>query len=229
MTTTLARALWTSGAERLSWSWQQLGMYLAGCALFSLGVKLFIDARLGVDPLHAMVLGLVGVINLPLVRVGLVAAVVTVLFLIWWSCWNRRLPPLSTFVTMALVGYLVDLWNWLELEHATAALLQPVPMMVLALLIDAYASALIIMSGIGIRVMDLLAITIVRRWGWPFIGAKLLFEGSFITLAWILGGPVGVGTIAFVMIVGTFIPAFMWANGRLFGMQNHGLRRPMAT
>ncbi|MFO1038562.1 MAG: hypothetical protein U1E45_17125 [Geminicoccaceae bacterium] len=214
---------WITGGER--WTPTRVALYLVGCLLFSIGVKMFIDAALGVDPLHAMVIGIVGAIDYDFIRIGFVASAVTIIFLLVWSLWNRKLPPLMTFVTMALVGYLVDLWNLVGLEHLTTAYLAPAPLMLLGLLVDAYASALIIMSGIGIRVMDLVALTFVKRLGWHFLWAKLLFEVGFVTVAWILGGPVGIGTLGFVLIVGTLIAPMMWASGRFLGLPNYGLAR----
>ena len=205
---------------------ERLALYVAGCVLFSLGVKMFIDAGLGTDPLHAMIIGIVQTIDRPLVGIGVVESVRTLFFLLAWMVWNRRLPPLMTFVTMAAVGFLVDLWNILALEQWTTTLLDPVALMVLALLSVSYASALIIMSGIGIRVMDLLAITFVRQLGLNFITAKLFFETSFVLLAVLFAGPVGLGTVAFVLFVGTLIPPMMWATSRYLGMPNYGMGKP---
>jgi uncharacterized protein (TIRG00374 family) len=77
----------------------RLPMYLAGCLLFSLGVKLFIDADLGLDPFHAMTIGLVRLIDEPLLRIGVMDGLVTAALLVLWVAWNRRPPPLSTFGT----------------------------------------------------------------------------------------------------------------------------------
>ena len=203
----------------------QVWLYLLGCVLFSLGVKSFIDANLGTDPLHAMIIGIVQTIDLPFIKIGFIASSITVAFLIIWTVWNRRLPPVMTFVTMALVGYLIDFWNLIELQHYTTAWLAPMPLMLLGLVVDAYASALIIMSGIGIRVMDLVAITFVRKLGWRFLWAKLMFEVGFVAVAWLFGGPVGMGTVGFLAIVGTLIPPMMWVNERFMGLPNHGLPR----
>jgi len=166
---------------------------------------------------------MVQALDLPWVRIGFVTSVVTVLFLAVWSLWNRRWPPFSTFVTMALVGYLIDLWNLLELQQWTTAWLNPMPMLLLALLVVGYACALIIMSGIGLRVMDLLAVSFVKRLGWPFLAGKLLQEAGFVVVALLLGGPVGLGTLGFVGIVAPAIPLAMWANERLLNLPNHGL------
>lgn len=202
---------------------ERLAMYVAGCLLWSLGLKLFIDADLGVDPLHSMVLGLVETIDLPFIQVGAVTTAVTLAFLLLWSAWNRKAPPLSTLVTMASVGFLVDLWNLLDAQLLTETLLAPVPRMLTGLLLEAYASALIIMSGIGIRVMDLVAITAARRWHAPFVAPKMGLEIGFFAAAAVLGGPIGLATVGFLAIVAPFIPSFMWANARLLRLPNHGL------
>lgn len=207
---------------------QRAGLYLLGCVMFSLGVKMFIDAGMGTDPLHAMIIGIVGMVDRPMIGIGVVESVLTIGFLAAWMLWNRRLPPLMTFVTMAGVGFLVDFWNMIGLESVTQTL-DALPLMVLALLFVSYASALIIMSGIGIRVMDLLAITFVRRLGWSFLKAKLMFEASFVSLALAFGGPVGLGTVSFVLMVGTLIPPMMWASTRYLGLRNYGLAPARAT
>jgi hypothetical protein len=195
--------------------------------LFALGVKLFIDADLGTDPLHAMVIGIVRAVDAaPLVKIGFVESLVTVGMLAVWSAWNRRFPPLMTFVTMALVGYLVDLWNVLHLQRFTTAWLAPGPLMLAAVVTVAYGSALIIMSGIGIRVVDLLAITLMRKLGWRFLWARLLLELAFVLVALLTGGPVGAGTVGFLLVVGTCVAPMIWANNRYLGLPNHGLQRP---
>ena len=223
----LEYATMAAGAPRGQWL-RRLLMSLAGSILFSLGVKLYIDADLGTDPLHSMIIGATGALDLAYVGVGLGTSIVTGVFLALWSAWNRRLPPLSTFATMALVGYLVDFWNLIALERYTSMLEGPVAMMLTGVLLHAYASALIVMSGIGIRVMDLVVVSTVRNWGWPFVLGKLSIEAGFFAAAWSLGGPIGPGTVAFLAVVGCFVPCFMWANERLLQLPNYVLYRPAA-
>lgn len=198
----------------------RIGLYLAGCLCFSLGAKCFIDSDLGVDPLDVMVLGIVQHIG---TTIGFVSGAVAVAFLALWSAWNRKWPPLTPFITMALVGSLIDLWNWAGLAELSTSLLPAHGLLAVGLLLAAYGSSLIIMSGIGIRIMDLVAITVVEKWHWPFYAAKLLFEVFFLSSGWLLGGPVGIGTVAFLCVVGPFIQPFMWANARFLSLPNHGM------
>jgi hypothetical protein len=204
-------------------SWR-LPIYLAGCVCFSLGVKLFIDANLGVDPFHAMTLGLVQVIDAPYLQVGFMDAIATLALLILWMAWNRRLPPLSTFITMVLVGALIDLWSWLGIEAVTGSLGSRTLPMLAGLVLNAYGSALIIMSGIGIRVVDLVALTLVNRLGWRFYRAKLSLEAGFLAIGFVLGGPVGIAALAFVLVVGPFVEPLIWVNQRFLKLPDYGLR-----
>ena len=127
------------------------------------------------------------------------------------------------------VGLLIDLWNLLKLETYTRPFLSPYLMLIIAVGLCAYASALIIISEIGIRIMDLVAITMVQKWDWSFFKAKMFLEILLFSSGWILGGPVGVGTMAFLFGVGPFIQPFMQFNEKVLSMRNYGLARPQTA
>lgn len=194
-------------------------IYLSGCVCFSFGAKFFIDAKLGVDPLDVLVLGIVKHIGL---TIGIVSGTIALIFLALWTFWNKQWPPISPFITMSFVGTLIDIWNWIHIEQFTTKVLSPYPMLLTGLVLASYGSSLIIMSGIGIRIMDLVAITIINKWKWSFFRAKMLFEVGFLTSGWILGGPVGIGTVLFVCVVGPFIQPFVWVNAQFLSLPNYG-------
>jgi uncharacterized protein (TIRG00374 family) len=207
---------------------RRLAMYLGGCLCFSLGVKLFIDADLGVDPFHAMTIGLVEAVDVPYLQIGFMDSIVTAVLLIVWTIWNRRLPPLTIFITMLLIGLLIDTWNWLALDLVSERVGSRALPLLGGLVLNAYGGALIIMSGIGIRVVDLLALTVVRHVGTRFYLAKLALEASFLLAGFLLGGPVGIAALAFVCVVGPFMEPLIWANRRFFNLPDYGLQRAMS-
>ncbi|EMW0389619.1 MULTISPECIES: YczE/YyaS/YitT family protein [Bacillus] len=210
----------------LGWTRQKILFYIAGCFVFSFGAKFFIDSKLGTDPLDVLVLGIVKHTGL---TIGIVSGLIAIVFLLTWSIWNRKLPPITPFFTMFFVGSLIDIWNLIRVEKFTNLLFSPYLVMVIGLVLAAYGSALIIMSGIGIRTMDLLAITIVHKWKWHFFYAKMLFEVLFVLSGWLLGGPVGIGTLAFVITVGPGMILFISLNERYLGWKNFGLVREGAV
>lgn len=190
-------------------------LYLVGCVVFAAGATLFIHAGMGVDPLDVLSLGLLE--HLP-GTIGLAQAAIAAVCILLWSVWNRRRPVVMPFVTFLLCGSLIDLMRLADLGWLAA-----VPALVAAILLCAYGSALIIMSGTGIRAMDLLVISLNQRLHVPFWLAKVGIEGVLLTAGWLLGGPVGVGTLAFLVCVDGLIQPFMAFNARVLRLTNHGL------
>ncbi|WP_101258524.1 YczE/YyaS/YitT family protein [Streptomyces barkulensis] len=195
-------------------------LYLVGCVVFASGATLFIHSGLGVDPLDVLSLGILE--HVPL-TIGLAQAMIAAVCVALWSVWNRRRPVVMPFVTFLLCGSLIDL-----MRLADPQWIRPVPALALAVLLCAYGSGLIIMSGTGIRAMDLIVISLHQRMGVPFWAAKAGVEAVLLTLGWLLGGPVGVGTLAFLVFVDGLIQPFMAFNARVLKLTNHGLAAPAA-
>lgn len=207
---------------------------------FSLGAKGFIDAKLGTDPLDVLVISLNQHLRLGL---GVWSSIIAIVFLTWWMIWNRKMPPMTPFVSTSAVGFLLDFWNAIELQRYTILAmpvaevtlfgyplnLSAVVLDVISLLICSYASSLIIMSGIGIRIMDLVAITMIEKWSWSFFRAKMVLEIGLFSLGWALGGPMGVTTVLFLFLVGPFIQPFMWMNETYLSIPNHGIQKETAV
>lgn len=192
--------------------------YLSGCVVFSLGAYLFIHSDLGTDPLDVFALGLLE--HVPL-TVGIAQGGIAAICVLVWAAWYRRRPVLMPFVTFFFCGSLIDL-----LLHFEPARFLPLPAsatMLLATVLCAYASSLIIMSGVGIRAMDLVAIGMVEKWGWQFWVAKMSMEGVLLLSGYLMGGPVGIGTLCFLLVVDTLIQPFMRVNERVLRMPNLGM------
>ena len=220
------RAHWLLDWLRPTFAREQYGLYLLGCVLFSFGANFFIFSRLGTDPLDVFALGVVK--HVSLMTVGLAQGGFAALCLAIWAVWNRRLPLISPFVTFFLCGTLIDLFMGEKLRHganvASLVPLSPWPMMIVGVILCAYGSSLIIMSGIGIRSMDLVAITMVQRWKLPFWACKGVLEVLLLGSGALLGGPLGWGTVFFLAFVGWLIQPLMWLNGKLLRLPNYGLK-----
>lgn len=199
----------------------QYALYLAGCVLFAVGATCFVEAGLGTDPLDVFALGVRDVTPL---TVGLAQGLFAALMLAVWAGLKRRVPSIWPFVTFFFCGSMIDVWLHTGLLGRT-----PLPdwsLMLVGVGLCALGSAYIIMSGIGIRAMDLVAIALVERTGRPFWLFKAISEVLLLAAGWALGGPVGVGTVFFLVFVGFLIQPVMTLNGRLVGLPNHALPDP---
>lgn len=195
----------------------QYGLYLAGCVLFAIGATCFIEAGLGTDPLDVFALGLR---DTTVLTVGLAQGLFAVLMLVMWSMLTHRVPSIWPFITFFFCGSMIDLW--LHTGRLGDTPLGDYPLMIVGVALCALGSAYIIMSGIGIRAMDLVAIALAQRTRQPFWIFKAVFEAMLLAVGWALGGPVGVGTIFFLVFVGFLIQPVMDLNGRLVGLPNYG-------
>lgn len=67
-----------------------------------------------------------------------------------------------------------------------------------------------------------MAITARERLRWPFWCGKGLIEGILLLSGWLLGGPVGVGTVTFLVSVDLLIEPFVRFNRRYLSIPDHG-------
>ncbi len=196
----------------------QYALYVLGCVLFAFGATCFIEANLGTDPLDVFALGLRD--NTPL-TVGMAQGLFAALMLVIWAGFERRVPSIWPFITFFFCGTMIDLWlhsGWLGRTPISDAAL-----MLIGVALCAWGSAYIIMSGIGIRAMDLVALALAERTRRPFWLFKAISEAALLAAGWVLGGPIGVGTVFFLIFVGFLIQPVMTFNGRVIGLSNHAL------
>jgi uncharacterized membrane protein YczE len=78
------------------------------------------------------------------------------------------------------------------------------------------------MSSFGIRAMDLVAITLAEKTRFDFWLYKGILEMGLLLAGFMLGGPVGLGTVMFLLVVGWMIQPVIWANEKL-GIKNYNL------
>ncbi|ROM62502.1 hypothetical protein BK653_27320 [Pseudomonas brassicacearum] len=218
----LTRHIGTQVLDLRSFKRDQMLMYLVGVCCFSVGAKCFIISQLGTDPLDVLIISIDKILMLGM---GMCSAIVSLFFLTWWMLWNKKYPPISPFITTTLTGLLIDLWSALGLGEYLTLRMNEYTLLATGLILCAYSSALIIMSGIGIRIMDLVVLTMVSKWGWSFTKAKMIIEIGIFSTGWLLGGPFGVGTIAFLLVIGPLIQPFMTMNTRRLSLKNYGLIR----
>ena len=191
-------------------------LYLTGCVLFSLGATLFITSNLGTDPLDVLAIGAKNSFGW---LIGTTQSVFAISCLIIWSFLNKwKFPPLSTFLTFFICGYLIDFFLYL-LDHKH--LFQPYIEMIIGVILCTQASALIIMSSFGIRAMDLVAISLSKKTNKPFWLYKGIAEVFLLVSGWYLGGVAGIGTIFFLVFVGWLIQPCIRLNQK-FGVPNFG-------
>ena len=188
-------------------------IYLLGCLSFSLGATFFILSNMGTDPLDVFCLGVQNYFN---IKIGTIQSIFAVICLIIYSAMNRwKIPPWSPFLTFFICGYATDYFRHILTDLEVS----PIASMLSGSALCLYGSSLIILSGIGIRAMDLIAFSLEEKTGVKFWIHKGIIETCLLSTGYILGGPIGIGTVVFLVVVGWLIEIVLRINKWIFGIE----------
>ena len=195
---TLSR--WRPGPTRLA-------RLVLGLFLFGVGEGLLVAADLGVSPWTVLA---EGVALHTAMSVGVATVVISVLLLLIWVPLRQR-PGLGTVLNALLIGLFIDLTLWLvpdELPLGVRALLVPT-----AILLVAVGSGSYLTTRLGPGPRDGLMTGLHRVTGLSLRLVRAGIEVSAVVVGFALGGTVGVGTVAFAVLVGPTVQACVHALG----------------
>lgn len=205
----------TSGLDLV----ERLAQLLIGLFLYGVALGLMVHGGIGVAPWDVLALGVAGQTG---IGYGTVTVLVSIIVLILWIPLRQRVG-LGTVLNALLVGPSADL--------ALAVIPEPpsiwvgAPMFLAGLVLLAFATGLYIAADFGPGPRDGLMTGLVRRTGWPVWLVRTLIEGSVLLIGFLLGGPVGVGTVLFAFGVGPLIGWFLPWTTRLRQTRSRRLAR----
>jgi uncharacterized protein len=84
-------------------------------------------------------------------------------------------------------------------------LLIQIPMLLVAIVAMGMASAIYIGVDAGAGPRDSLMLAVKRTTGWSIRTARGSIEIFVVVVGWLMGGPAGVGTVVFALLIGTFV------------------------
>ena len=178
-----------------------LNMLLAAVSLFvnGFGLYLTIQANIGAGPWEVLNIGLSKTLG---ILYG--TASITVSYLILGIDILLKEPiGLAMFIDAFVVGKTVDFFNGLHLVPVCQSPAAGIPLMLAGLIIVAYTQYGYMAAALGCGPRDTLLVGLAKRAGRIPIGAVSITLLSLATfIGWLLGGPVGIGTLIFAFCAG---------------------------
>jgi uncharacterized membrane protein YczE len=183
-----------------------------GFALFGLSIALTIESNLGTGTWSVFE---VAIANLTGLSVGTITVIVgfSVLFI---ALALREKIGWGTLGNILSIGPWLDLCLWL-LPSVKGNLFIQTAMLLLAVLTQGIASAIYIGVDAGAGPRDSLMLAIHRTTHITLRLARGMIEVSVFLLGWLLGGPAGIGTLVFALLIG---PSVQWAF-KIFNVRPH--------
>lgn len=193
---------------------RQLATLLAGLWLFGAGEGLLVDSELGNSPWTVLAEGVGDQTGL-----GVGAATVALSFLVlgMWIPLRER-PGLGTILNAVVVG--VALGVTVELVPDTDELPFRAAEVIAGIGMVAIGSGFYLMTRLGAGPRDGLMLGLHRRTGLSVRLVRTTIESAAVVVGFVLGGTVGVGTLAFALGIG---PAVQAALGALSTTPAHEL------
>jgi uncharacterized membrane protein YczE len=188
---------------------ERLVQLLVGLFLYGVSLGLMVRGGIGVAPWDVLALGVSGQSG---IGYGTITVLVSVVVLLLWIPLRQRVG-VGTLLNSLLVGPSADLT--LAIIPAPPTIWIGAPMFVAGLVLLAFATGLYIAASFGPGPRDGLMTGLVRVTGWKVWIVRTLIEGSVLLVGFLLGGPVGVGTVLFALGVGPLVGWFLPAITRL--------------
>ena len=170
-----------------------------GLFTYAMGVYLTLQAAIGLGPWEVLAMGIAGKLGLVF---GNATLAVSAVILIMDVLMKERIG-IGTVLNTIICSKAVDLYNWLQLVPKQENLAASVAVMVAGMFTVAVGQLIYISTGLGCGPRDSFVIGVGKRLSkWP-IG--LVQNGVLMVallLGWLLGGPVGLGTLLSVVGLG---------------------------
>lgn len=171
-----------------------LNMLIAAVSLFvnGFGLYLTIRANIGAAPWDVLNLGISRTLG---IRYGTASIAVSVTILLI-DILLKEPVGVAMFIDAIVVGKSVDFFNWLDPVPSCRSLLTGIPVLILGLIILAYTQYTYMIASLGCGPRDTLMVGLAKRVRRVPIGAvSIVILGTATLVGWLLGGPVGIGTI----------------------------------
>lgn len=176
---------------------------LVGLVLYGLSMAMMIRGTLGLDPWDVLHSGIAGRVPITFGQVTIIVG--ALVLLLWWPL--RQWPGLGTIANVVVIGFAAD--AGLALISAPTPVWARVALLVFGIVLNAVAGGLYIGSQLGPGPRDGLMTGFARRTGWSLRLVRTSIEVLVLAVGWLLGGPVGVGTVLYAVLIGPLVQFFL--------------------
>lgn len=187
----------------------RLCLLTIGLIIAHLGVTLFLVSNLGTDTFTVFASGVSRTIK---ISVGLCHSGIQCILIVFMLLFTKGYIKTGSFVCCILGGPIIDVFNWLLGGIVSGTSPMPVRLvsMVAGCIILSIGMALVIASDAGTGPNDLVAVILTDRLEkFQFRTVRICCDLFFLTAGWLLGGTVGIGTVAAAFLVGPVVQIFL--------------------
>jgi uncharacterized protein len=183
-----------------------------GFAIFGLSIATMIRSNFGTSPWALLEVAISGLTGITPGRMSIMVGFVVLI----GAVALREKIGWGTIGNIMFIGLWEDMFLGVIPSIENNFILQAL-MLLSAVFMMGIASAIYIGVDAGAGPRDSLMLAVHRTSGLSLRLGRALIEGTVVLVGWLLGGPLGFGTVIFALLIG---PSVQWAF-KLFKVQTH--------
>jgi uncharacterized membrane protein YczE len=205
---------------------KRMAVYLIGLALNALGIAFIIHSTVGAGSWDAVAIGAQHYVGL---TIGICSVIIQVFVVFTTKVIERKRLQYGAIIAIMIRSLFLDAWTYLVFNHLSSPTTWVMQWLYFLL------GVLSIGVGIGIYIeahfpkspIDGLMLALHHRFNWSINLSRIICEGIGVLFGYILGGPVGLGTIIIALGVGKVI---QYVNSKVKRVLNtQGWTEPMPS
>ncbi|WP_313149830.1 YczE/YyaS/YitT family protein [Lysinibacillus capsici] len=186
--------------------------FITGIIVLSFGITLTIKGQLfGVGSWDVLHIGLTKTVGL---SIGSWSIILGLAILAFDMLITKKFPLPGTFIDMFLAGIFIDIFNyWLpDIDGFWMQLISYLTGLVLL----GWGCGMYMVANLGIGPRDTLMLMMVHKLGWSVTRSRTTMEVTVAIIGFLLGGPIGIGTVFMAFGLGPIVQFALFYNEKLF-------------
>ena len=186
--------------------------FLLGVIILSLGATLTIKGfKVGVGSWDVLHIGLTDTIGL---TIGSWSIIVGLTILAIDSVILKHLPRIGTYLDMFLAGIFIDIFNFLLPD--VDAFIGQIILYSLGIFLLGFGCGMYMIANFGVGPRDTLMLLMSEKLGWSMKKSRTTMEVTVAIAGFLLGGPIGIGTVLMAFCLGPIVQWSVRMNEKLF-------------
>ncbi|MGN7413278.1 YczE/YyaS/YitT family protein [Paenibacillus sp. SAF-068] len=182
-------------------------LFVAGILILTLGISITIQSDLGTSPFDALLVGLSQHVGL---SVGSWEVIIAFLLIGCNSLLKQQKPEFMGLVTAFITGVGIDLWLYVSKSLITPEVWYSKLMtFVIGLVIISIGTAIYLQTNFAPIPVDRLTLILHEITRTPLFVSRTFIYFVFLILAFLLSGPIGLGTLLTVCFAGLLLQFIM--------------------
>lgn len=185
---------------------------ILGTFVAAVGIQCIVASGLGADAVSTFILGIMNFLPLRFGTLSILFNAI-ILFVIYFS--KRELIGLASLINSFGLGIFLNMLDALGVLTSTSGALSFVAV-VAGTLLFGIGTGTYLLTNAGAGAYECLMVVIKQLLKLSTKTARILLDGSFMLIGFLLGGTVGVGTVLIVLLLGPTLDASMKILPKVF-------------